>query len=269
MSSDNNHCQYIDTAVATSSALSSSMADSRSPPFQQPASHIVDPQQPQFHMPKQVNNRFPAPPQNQQQKQQQQQHLTIKEECPSVDDRPPTDDNEPEDYHPSIVVHQYESSADQHLPSARVLQVKQPQHQQQQQQLLSPAVDRLQSSPQYHRPPPSHQQQFAHDQSTSAPSTSVGGGAAAANNRNVYGRLSYNDDVLYISDHCVEIGRNSSTSSVHFHVGRNSFVSRKHLQMIHDADAGEFYLNCLSKNGIFVNDVFQRKSSEPLKLTSS
>lgn len=64
----------------------------------------------------------------------------------------------------------------------------------------------------------------------------------------------------------VKIGRNSSTSTVHFHVGKNSFVSRKHLQVSFDRSSNSFYLMCLSKNGVFVNDVFQRKSSEPLKL---
>lgn len=82
----------------------------------------------------------------------------------------------------------------------------------------------------------------------------------------VYGRLCYKDIVLYITDPSVEIGRNSTTSTVHFHVGKNVFVSRKHLQLIHDRNKNEFYLMCLSKNGVFVNDVFQRKSSEPLKL---
>lgn len=81
-----------------------------------------------------------------------------------------------------------------------------------------------------------------------------------------YGRLSYKDDILYISEHTVEIGRNSSTSTVQFHVGKNSFVSRKHLKLLHDQNSNEFYLMCLSKNGVFVNDAFQRKSSEPLKL---
>lgn len=82
----------------------------------------------------------------------------------------------------------------------------------------------------------------------------------------VYGRLTYKDTVLNISDSIVEIGRNSTTSSVHFHVGKSSFVSRKHLQVAHIHHSGEFYLTCLSKNGVFVDDVFQRKSSQPLQL---
>lgn len=155
--------------------------------------------------------------------------------------------------------------------------------------------------------------------------------------KHVYGRLTYKDEVLMITEDYVEIGRNSSTSSVHFHVGRNSFVSRKHLRIWHasasdpngltkynklfgkkgvgigkpspiksdmdDDDDGlgfivtdeagniikkrgasddtgwrkrlridqlansdNFYLICLSKNGVFVDDIFQRKTSEPFRL---
>lgn len=88
----------------------------------------------------------------------------------------------------------------------------------------------------------------------------------SAYTHNVYGRLCYKDEVLYITEQAIKIGRNSSTSTVHFHVGKNSFVSRKHLQVSFDRSSNNFYLMCLSKNGVFVNDVFQRKSSEPLKL---
>lgn len=93
--------------------------------------------------------------------------------------------------------------------------------------------------------------------------------ATTASVANVYGRLCYKDNILYITEHSIEIGRNSSTSTVHFHVGKNSFVSRKHLQLLHDRNTSEFYLICLSKNGVFVNDAFQRKSSEPLKLSKT
>jgi forkhead box protein K len=64
----------------------------------------------------------------------------------------------------------------------------------------------------------------------------------------------------------IEIGRNSSKSTVHFHVGKNSFVSRKHLLLQRDPLTGDFYLICLSKNGVFVDGVFQRKSQESVRL---
>lgn len=83
---------------------------------------------------------------------------------------------------------------------------------------------------------------------------------------NVYGRLWYKEDVLYITEKAIKIGRNSSTSTVHFPVGKNSFVSRKHLTVAFDRATNNFYLTCLSKNGVFVNDYFQRKGSDPLRL---
>jgi len=83
-------------------------------------------------------------------------------------------------------------------------------------------------------------------------------------NRNVVGRLSYQEDVLYMFEsNRIVIGRNSSTSNVHFHVGRNSFISRKHFQIIHDSNNKEFYIIVSSKNGIFIDDQFNRKSSDP------
>lgn len=83
---------------------------------------------------------------------------------------------------------------------------------------------------------------------------------------NALGILRHEHNILYIIDHCVVIGRNSSTSSVNFHVAQNSFVSRKHFQVLFDINTGEFYLACLSKNGVFVDDVFQRRNSDPIKL---
>lgn len=83
---------------------------------------------------------------------------------------------------------------------------------------------------------------------------------------NTYGMLSHESQVLYITETCTEIGRNSSTSSVHFHVAKNSFVSRKHLKIIFNEQTGDFYLICLSKNGVFIDHMFQRRSTEAIKL---
>lgn len=85
---------------------------------------------------------------------------------------------------------------------------------------------------------------------------------------NVFGRLCYKDEVLYITEFndFAIIGRNSSTSTVHFPIGKNSFVSRKHLKVFFEKRSNNFHLICLSKNGVFVNDAFQRKSLDPFKL---
>lgn len=96
---------------------------------------------------------------------------------------------------------------------------------------------------------------------------------AAANHANNHGsggnyiaRLRAKENILLVSEHTIEIGRNSSKSNVHFHVSKNNFVSRKHLILQYDPKSKAFYLLCLSKNGVFVDGVFQRKGAEPLRL---
>lgn len=81
------------------------------------------------------------------------------------------------------------------------------------------------------------------------------------------GRLVSKDNILLISQNVIEIGRNSSKSNVDFHVGKNSFVSRKHL-ILH-FDGHDFNLVCASKNGVFIGDQFIRKSNEVTRLPSS
>ncbi|XP_063705302.1 forkhead box protein K2 isoform X2 [Culicoides brevitarsis] len=95
-----------------------------------------------------------------------------------------------------------------------------------------------------------------------------GGGLhnAGSGSGNFIARLMSKDNILLVSDHTIEIGRNSSKSSVHFHVGKNSFVSRKHIVLQFDPKSKGFYMLCLSKNGVFVDGVFTRKGAEPLRL---
>ncbi|XP_055586277.1 forkhead box protein K1-like [Uranotaenia lowii] len=86
-----------------------------------------------------------------------------------------------------------------------------------------------------------------------------------ANFHNFIGRLISKDNMLLISEDIIEVGRNSSKSQVDFHVGKNSFVSRKHFIIQHDIH-DDFNLFCLSKNGVFIDNVFHRKCAEPYKL---
>uniref|UniRef100_A0A182T924 Fork-head domain-containing protein n=1 Tax=Anopheles maculatus TaxID=74869 RepID=A0A182T924_9DIPT len=90
-------------------------------------------------------------------------------------------------------------------------------------------------------------------------------GSNTANYHNFIGRLISKDNMLLISEDVIEVGRNSSKSQVDFHVGKNSFISRKHFIIQHDMN-DEFTLFCLSKNGVFIDNVFHRKSGEPYKL---
>ncbi|XP_067644008.1 uncharacterized protein FoxK isoform X2 [Eurosta solidaginis] len=83
---------------------------------------------------------------------------------------------------------------------------------------------------------------------------------------NALGFLKYDQELLYITESCTVIGRNSSTSHVNFHVAENNLVSRKHFQVLYDGDARDFFVQCLSKNGIFVDDFLQRRNADPLRL---
>ncbi|XP_061564151.1 forkhead box protein K2 isoform X2 [Cololabis saira] len=72
----------------------------------------------------------------------------------------------------------------------------------------------------------------------------------------------------------VTVGRNSSQGSVDVSMGHSSFISRRHLEIFTaagedggaGAGAGDFYLRCLGKNGVFVDGVFQRRGAPPLQL---
>lgn len=83
---------------------------------------------------------------------------------------------------------------------------------------------------------------------------------------NYYGRLTYRDHSLLIQELCIDIGRNSSKSNVYFHVSKNNFISRKHMLIRFHPDTDSFHLECLSKNGIFVDGMFQRANMEPMEL---
>lgn len=119
-------------------------------------------------------------------------------------------------------------------------------------------------SPQGVDPTPTFHSPHAHPQHIVPTITANPPSHIVRSNRSTFARLSYKDTVHYVSNQSVDIGRNSTTSQVHFSVGKNSFVSRKHLRII--PNDGEFELICLGKNGVFVDDVFQRKTDEPLKL---
>ncbi|XP_055634400.1 forkhead box protein K1-like [Toxorhynchites rutilus septentrionalis] len=106
-----------------------------------------------------------------------------------------------------------------------------------------------------HQPPQQQQQHIPH-----------GITFANINQSNFIARLISKDNILLISEDLIEIGRNSSRAQVDFHVGRNSFVSRKHLILHHDHNDGEFYLSCLSKNGVFIDNLFHRKGADPFLL---
>lgn len=87
------------------------------------------------------------------------------------------------------------------------------------------------------------------------------------NLKNIIGRISTEDNVLFITDKITKIGRTSTTSIVQFNVGKNRFVSRRHLNLKYEQQTGDFYMTCSSKNGIFIDGRFYPKTIEPIRLT--
>ncbi|CAH0564603.1 unnamed protein product [Brassicogethes aeneus] len=62
----------------------------------------------------------------------------------------------------------------------------------------------------------------------------------------------------------VVIGRNSSRGDVDVNMGRSSFISRRHIEVLFEHPY--FYMLCNGKNGIFVDGVFQRKGAPSIRL---
>lgn len=87
------------------------------------------------------------------------------------------------------------------------------------------------------------------------------------NLKNIIGRISSKDKILFITDKLTKIGRTSTTSIAHFNVGENRFVSRRHLNLKHEQQTGDFFMTCSSKNGIFIDGKFYPKTIEPIRLT--
>lgn len=85
-------------------------------------------------------------------------------------------------------------------------------------------------------------------------------------NGSVFGRLMCGTKVLFITESVVKIGRNSKASTVNFHVSDNTYISRKHIQILCDRNNNDFFMVCMSKNGVFVDNDFMHKRSVPLKL---
>lgn len=70
------------------------------------------------------------------------------------------------------------------------------------------------------------------------------------------GKLVSKDNILLIRNKKILIGRRCSTSEVDFQIGKNKFVSRRHLILTHDEQ--KFLLTCTGKNGVFVDGNFKR-----------
>lgn len=60
------------------------------------------------------------------------------------------------------------------------------------------------------------------------------------------------------------IGRRTSREKIDVNMGHSAFISRHHLEIYHQTP--NFYMKCISKNGIFVDGMFVRSDAEPIVL---
>uniref|UniRef100_A0AAR2M302 Forkhead box K2 n=1 Tax=Pygocentrus nattereri TaxID=42514 RepID=A0AAR2M302_PYGNA len=76
--------------------------------------------------------------------------------------------------------------------------------------------------------------------------------------RSAVARLEGREFEYLMKKRSVTVGRNSSQGSVDVSMGHSSFISRRHLEIFtvgeDGAGGGDFYLRCLGKNGVFVDD---------------
>ncbi|XP_037718286.1 forkhead box protein J1-B isoform X1 [Drosophila subpulchrella] len=114
--------------------------------------------------------------------------------------------------------------------------------------------------------PPATSSTTASSSSSASTTTPSANASSLSSSPPPYGELRFNQEVLPITDAVTVIGRNSSTSLVHFNVAENNLVSRKHFQVLYDVELRAFFVQCLSKNGIFVDDFLQRRNVDPLRL---
>ena len=72
---------------------------------------------------------------------------------------------------------------------------------------------------------------------------------------------------FYMTKRKVVIGRNSKLGDVDLNMGSTRFISRRHLEIV--LDRNFFYFMCRGKNGVFVDDIFQRRENRRLQLPNS
>ena len=85
--------------------------------------------------------------------------------------------------------------------------------------------------------------------------------------QNAYARLEGRELEFFMTKRRIIIGRNSKLGSVDVNMGATRFISRKHLEII--MDGNKFYLLCRGKNGVFVNNTFQKREAKRLQLPHS
>lgn len=92
-------------------------------------------------------------------------------------------------------------------------------------------------------------------------------GARKEMEQTAFAKLEGRDFEYFMNKRRIAIGRDSKLGSVDVNMGSTRFVSRKHLEI--SFEGTRFYLLCRGKNGIFVDDIFQRREAKRIQLPYS
>ena len=82
-----------------------------------------------------------------------------------------------------------------------------------------------------------------------------------------YARLEGRDFDFFMLKRRITIGRNSKLGGVDVNMGNSRFISRRHLDIL--MERNQLYLVCRGKNGVFVDDIFQKRENKRLQLPNS
>ena len=85
--------------------------------------------------------------------------------------------------------------------------------------------------------------------------------------QNAFARLEGRDFEFLMNKRRIVIGRNSKMGFVDVNMGATRFISRKHLEI--SMDGNKFFLLCRGKNGVFVNNTFQKREAKRVQLPYS
>lgn len=81
---------------------------------------------------------------------------------------------------------------------------------------------------------------------------------------NAIGRLEARGFEYMIRQDKIIIGRRTSREKIDVNMGHSAFISRHHLEIHHQSP--NFFMKCVSKNGIFVDGMFIRSDADPIAL---
>ena len=155
-----------------------------------------------------------------------------------------------------VQVHPKEEQHDGGAPTIAVIQEPE-------QQMVDDDVDRLTDSNSSDKMSPLHEEEAVNEQEDDASAVPINFPIKGR----ILARLQGRGFEYYMTKPKIVIGRDSSKGTVDINMGHSNFISRNHLTIVHSN--GEFYLSCGGKNGVFVDNEFQKIGAPQMRIPKS